>query len=457
MRADPVVLCGDKEVAITYTKRALLRLIVLARGATVRKAEIANLNETEEDHVASKIRYLREELEAAGCSDLIETIESRGYRADLDGWEVDAFSFEDAVKETNGFNVAELDQEVDPELARGAITKLEAALRLWTTNPGIDLPPDTGLELQFDRLRLKAEETLLLARLMSRDPSAMREAVQGLEHRTRHEPDASTWILLLRAYASLGNIEQTRKTWSRVIDYYKGKVPADVRQVGLAAINGTPGVRIGKRDSDDNDLCAADEDLRSGVAGASLTDVVRILGITTSSQLKLEGSHLAPLQCIRRTRSLLYFSGVLASKWVMEPVVRSEFDEMLSRLDKKKGDVRFLIINPKSESFRRLHELRKGGISGESLPHLRKLVDRHDSFQVRAFDSLPAFRIVVIDNDVVTFSPYRLPAESYQKSGHGWEAPHVVLDPLAPYPLAEAFQLLFLETWEKAIPISEVT
>jgi hypothetical protein len=99
-----------------------------------------------------------------------------------------------------------------------------------------------------------------------------------------------------------------------------------------------------------------------------------------------------------------------------------------------------LVINPYSKSFKRLHDLRKGNVSAESIPHLKKLVAAHPSFSVRAFDSLPAFRIVIIDDDVVTFSPYRLPVEGYKKSGQGWQAPHVVLDPLATYPLAEAFQ-----------------
>jgi hypothetical protein len=114
------------------------------------------------------------------------------------------------------------------------------------------------------------------------------------------------------------------------------------------------------------------------------------------------------------------------------------------------------MINPHSDGFKRLCELRQGNISLESVGPLRELASRHRSLQVRAYDGLPAFRIVVIDDDVVSFSPYRLAAEAYLKTDRGWEAPHVVLDPVARYPLAEAFVLLFQETWKNAIPIGEL-
>jgi Domain of unknown function (DUF5919) len=152
----------------------------------------------------------------------------------------------------------------------------------------------------------------------------------------------------------------------------------------------------------------------------------------------------------------LYFSGVLASKWVIEPAVRSDFRRLLARLDANKGEARFLVINPQGDAFRRLNELRQGHISTESIAPLKHLAEQHHSLQVRLYDSLPAFRIVVIDDDVVSFSPYRLAADAYLASDRGWEAPHVVLDPMANYPLAEAFLLLFNETWENAVPIGDV-
>jgi hypothetical protein len=147
--------------------------------------------------------------------------------------------------------------------------------------------------------------------------------------------------------------------------------------------------------------------------------------------------------------------GVLASKWVIEPAVRSEFKQLLTRLDAIEGDVRFLIIDPDGDGFRRLYELRKGHVSAESVCPLIKLANEHKCFQVRGYSNLPAFRIIVIDDDVVSFSAYRLAAAAYLATERGWESPHVVLDPLAKYPLAEAFHLLFLETWENSRPLGD--
>ena len=48
----------------------------------------------------------------------------------------------------------------------------------------------------------------------------------------------------------------------------------------------------------------------------------------------------------------------------------------------------------------------------------------------------------------MTFSPYRLDEETYLRGVQGWESPHVVLDPLAPWPLADAFAALFNEMWQ---------
>jgi hypothetical protein len=145
--------------------------------------------------------------------------------------------------------------------------------------------------------------------------------------------------------------------------------------------------------------------------------------------------------------------GVLSSKWVTEAAVRSEFKQLLARLDAINGDVRFLIIDPDGDGFRRLSELREGHVSTESVDRLRQLIREHKCLKVRMYSNLPAFRIIVIDDDVVSFSAYRVAAKAYLKSERGWESPHVVLDPLAPYPLAEAFQSLFLETWENAKPL----
>lgn len=178
-------------------------------------------------------------------------------------------------------------------------------------------------------------------------------------------------------------------------------------------------------------------------------EIARILGIT--SALKLRGEEVEPAECIERTAHRLWFSGVLASKWVADPGIRYAFDQLLSKLDKDgASDVRFLIIDPDGDAYQRLYQLRAGKLSKDSVPHLQRLAATHTSFKVRVVNALPAFRIVLIDNDFVTFSPYALEDERYATSKLGWEAPHIMLDPLAPYPLSDAFRLYFEERWSTA-------
>lgn len=184
-----------------------------------------------------------------------------------------------------------------------------------------------------------------------------------------------------------------------------------------------------------------------------VTEIAEKLGITTASALRLQGSRLEPQQCVTRTKRKLHFMGVLASKWVLDPPTRADFVRLLKRLDHLGGEVKFLIIDPTSEAFIRLEALRGGHISTDSIQWLERLTAEHSSFEVRAYSSLPTFRIVVVDDEVVTFSAYHMSESDYARSRYGWESPHAVLDPKAPWPLANAFELLFNETWALAKPI----
>ena len=452
MRTDPVVECNGVKVAVTHKKRNLLRLLVLNHGKTVSGDAIASLRDTGAEYAASKIRDLRNQLKPLKHDDLIQTVDSRGYQIDLTDWDVDALHFKQTITE-----VGIIKESTTRNRALEVIPMLEAAINRWSANPAEGLPNDNPLIAEFENLYSRGQNSLLMARLLSGDATVMREAVITLESRTQTQPDESDWILLLRAFATLGNVQKTQKTWTRIQESYGASaISANLRKIATAAMQLDGSVLFGGVQSDVGVATASFPVEQVQEGDSSLLNLVKTLGIATSSQLKLEGSQLTPLQCVERTRRRLYFSGVLASKWVIEPSVRSAFDELLTRLDKRGGDVRFLVINPYSKSFKRLHDIRKGNVSDESIPHLKKLVAAHRSFSVRAYDSLPAFRIVIIDDDVVTFSPYRLPIEVYKKTDRGWNAPHVVLDPLAPYPLAEAFQLLFLETWETATPITKV-
>lgn len=187
-----------------------------------------------------------------------------------------------------------------------------------------------------------------------------------------------------------------------------------------------------------------------------LHEIAEVLGITPGSTLRLRGEVVDPMTCLKQTQRLLYFSGVLGSKWVDTPAIRAEFDRLLTRLDdhgEYEIPVRFLIMDPNGDAYSELFQLRGGALSADSIPYLRALATKHVSFEVRVVDALPSFRILVLDEEWVSFSPYALEAERYATSQYGWEAPHILLDPRAPYPLAEAFKVLFNERWNNASPL----
>jgi len=453
MRPEPLVACDGKVTPITGRQGELLRLFVLHEGEIVTKIQIARLRQTSQKDVGSKVRYLREQLESVGCAELLETDRSIGYRLNLNGWQVDARDFKSTIEALgDGFDEDVTSLLVNEAAAADDVKRLTGVLGMWHSNPAAGIPK---FEERFEALKIKAENNLLMARLSTCQPNEIREAIQELEHRIRTAAEDFVWMFLLLAYDAIGNVGKVDATIERIESHYRGHVPVRVEELMEAMKRAKV-----KNPFRVDDAVAVVPPLRSSLGperlstdDSTLQALCRTLGITTASELRLGGSHLTPLACINRTRKRLYFSGVLASKWVIEPAIRSEFNELLTRLDENGGEARFLVINPNGDGFKRLRELRAGNISTESIEPLLKLVKQHRSLKVRAYDSLPAFRIIVIDDDVVTFSPYRLSAEAYRKTDRGWEAPHVALDPLASHPLAEAFELLFLETWNKSIEL----
>lgn len=453
MREEPVVIHDGRDIPITGRPSRLFRLLVLNDGKPVTKALIATLypNETDPENVPSKIRDLKRQM--VGCEELIANSRSVGYRFVPDGCTVDATAFSNTIQSLDGTFDMKEDHPIDPATAMAEVKAMERLLADWSANPGADIP---GIwEDKFNRLRRKAEDRLLKARLCTRDHDQIRDAIQDLEGRVRAKDAGDLiWKFLLLAYDALGNQTKVASTCDAIAQFHHGHTPASLQAVMAGVGNG--GTNPFRNPDPPPSRPESQRKLgppSHGAEESALLALCATLGITVASALRLEGSHLTPVACIRRTRSRLYFMGVLSSKWVTEGAVRSEFKQLLSRLDASNGDVRFLIIDPDGDGYRRLSELRKGHVSTDSVDKLRQLVREHKCFKVRMYSNLPAFRIIVIDDDVVSFSAYRLAAAAYLKTERGWESPHVVLDPLAPYPLAEAFQLLFLETWENAKPL----
>lgn len=455
MRPDPVVEKDTLSLKIDGAPSRLLRLLALEEGRTVSKEAIASLNDTASDNAASKIRDLRTEL--GEMKDIVVTHARSGYSLDLSLCSVDALEFRRAVEPIITRRPFP-SEHLDPATAVTEVVQLKQALQGWAGNPASGLPATNPLHAAYDSLEDKVRDRLVVAQLFTGDEDCVRDGIATLEYMVSSgDGERKHWHLLLLAYDAIDAKMKIDQTWGRISSLFGNNVPP-VLGTTLRGINGHESFSNPFRISQSDERLNSKLVVEQGTSEheRTIAALCTMLGITTASRLRLADSQLTPIACIRRTKRRLWFSGVLASKWVTEPAVRSELDELLRRLDSEKGDVRFMMINPEGEGYARLHHLRRGKISTESVGQLRKLSHDHESFNVRVFDALPSFRTVVIDDDVVSFSPYRLAADAYLATDRGWEAPHVVLDPLAPYPLAEAFQLLFEETWASATPLEEI-
>jgi hypothetical protein len=138
---------------------------------------------------------------------------------------------------------------------------------------------------------------------------------------------------------------------------------------------------------------------------------------------------------------------------VADSYVRTEFRRLLERLDHSGGQVRFLLLDPDSESYRRFSRVRWNPSGVQTIDVMRRLSATYRCFTVLLYDALPTFRIVLVDQATVAFSPY-LMTEDTEQAPCGWEAPQISLDRTAPWPLAHTFETLFDETWRTASPLA---
>lgn len=469
MCADPTITIDGATHRMRNDAAGLLRLLVLKGGRVVPQdliVELGSRKSREIESARSAIRDLRNQLRTIGCADRLITERGQGFRFELKNCTVDAFEFERTIDPLHDTLEKVLRKPIEPKLALERLALLKPVIAMWNGNPAIGLPATLSFAARFDELKARADDQLLIALLCARDSSSIREAI--IQLKLRPDPDELAFRAQLLAENALAT--SSISTLEKIGQRYGVQPPMELGKL-IAALNSkhpAPNpfalVITDAEDGRDGDDDARDSTTTDDIAthrkhlplaSASLLELCATLGITTASNLQLEGSELSPLACVRRTRSKLYFSGVLASKWVEGHGVRTALKRLFNRLDSQNGDVRFLVINPNGDGFRRLSELRQNQISTDSVSVLKELAAEHSCFKVRLYDALPAFRIVVIDDDVVGFSPYRLAARDYIATNGGWQSPHVVLDPLAQYPLAEAFQHLFLETWKTATPLEE--
>jgi len=500
-----VLLPGRKkpEPDLGPKRGPVLRLFALASGHYFSPSELATIFKMGEGSVYPMIKDVRRRLGGAFWGNYaIHNKPGTGYGLPPDLVIVDANEFQASLRK-----LPIMEREIrDPDNltldeATEGLAALEHALDMWRGNParGLEDVEDDihRYYMVFEKLHQDALRLRTICALQLGTPGRLREAVLRLEDEVearnqdgRTSPDVEPWRLLIRAYYSLGKPDKFRQIYVAAKSYYtlklKQAVPPAIESAFKRAeandstfnlyreselvtlplrVNGQHGVGAATV------IPAASEPTVDQLASIvrslqpflpeenqplmalllELVNIMSLVGVSTASVLRLRDTKVEPKHCIPRVSKQLWFTGVLASKWVETAALRSDLDDKLTILDQVEGsDVRFMILNPDGPGYRRLFELRKGRLSAEHMPHLAKLVKRHPCFKVRTFDHLPTFRILVIDRDFVTFSFYRLDETSYLEGDGGLEAPHIVLDPLAPWPLATAFSGLFEESWALA-------
>ena len=436
------------EKPVTGQEGTLLRLLLLRRGHPLSTEEIARHLTRSGKHTVSPSSvpgYVGRLRSRIGQDPIRST---GGYCSIIDETEVDAFIFENMIKQYGVCEIADID-DVDSDFGDTYENLLDLHA-MWHANPALhfaDAHEDeffTSVYLEFERYWDCLKKCIIYSELRSRRKPRIEKAIGRIRQLLAQDPsDEQLWALLYRAQASLpAHDGSAAATYDRIQQQFPSGIPAEL------------GYTISRITSGHKDaLFEIDQHRRRPDDQRRIEGLIQTIGISAASELELRRSKLEPLECITQTVSRLSFAGILATKWVADSYVRAEFARLLERLDSNGGSVRFLLIDPESEAYQRFSAQRWSAGGVQPISMLRSLSAAHPSFQVRLYDALPTFRIVLIDQTVASFSPY-LMAPGTQRARTGWEAPHIVLDRTAPWPLAQTFETLFEETWRTATPLA---
>jgi hypothetical protein len=456
-----------------------LRLLLLNKGKHVSADYIAeHLGQGRRRPIgpSSVPAYIGRVRKAVG-RDRIRERPTYGYACDALPEDVDAFVYEASVLKLGICDLGDIDS-ADQGIARqyDQLLQLDA---MWHRNPvdGFEASDDDSLVLQyqdFERYSAAVSKALVYSEINSRQRVRLEKAVTRLNlmlRRGLYDEEEDVWALLVRCIASLsaspdrppslvGKEFEDDGGRGLVLQPWAGDRLSEIlRRVQERYDSGSPrrlAYMLERLRRGDADLLFPVESRRPAPSEeVELDQLMRLVGVTTSSALELHDSKLTPIHCMRLVQSRLWVSGILATKWVGNPYSCSELNKLLDKLDENAGTARFLLIDPASESYGRFNEQRYGDEDARPLVRLQELVARHSSLEVRLYDALPTFRLVFIDSHIVTFSPYVLDSELHG-SKSGWDAPGIALDPTAPWPLGRTFETLFSETWRssRALPPS---
>jgi hypothetical protein len=201
--------------------------------------------------------------------------------------------------------------------------------------------------------------------------------------------------------------------------------------------------------------------------GPFLTDLVRgqaerksaaaMFALAEYTGDTLRGSKWDPSDCLSRVSSDLRFMGWRSSKWV-SPDAIDALRRRLVELDHRSSGprVRFLIVNPRTDAYERLKDIRRGRADLSHVEPLRELNRFHDSFSVRCLSHLPPFRLTAVDNEEVGLALYPTSYSDNERTEAGWKATHYSLAVRRPWSLGRSMVFLFDELFQEATPLEDV-
>lgn len=150
------------------------------------------------------------------------------------------------------------------------------------------------------------------------------------------------------------------------------------------------------------------------------------LGVINCTE-ELKGTQLEPIQCMKDVHNSLSFMGVGGEKWVKDAQLRKAFENMLRQTKSMRGEVRFLLINPASEAYGRLYQLRGESVPYDSYERFADLVSKFDNLKVRLYSDMPSFRMQFVDDTYLAISRYYFDKLSHDNFGGGWKTPHLII------------------------------
>lgn len=464
MRDNPVFVTSDgEELKVPGAPGRVLRLLLLARGRSVGKNDLAlELGGIQPTSVESVVSRLRTAIRDTDRTIVVSTdVDGRGgYRIGPANREVDAFTFEGVA------NSPAVTEAVSFEATDNAFGQMAAGLmdtwRTWHANPAPEVSKFDFAEqayhdfaYMYDRLSHAVAYSVLRRWLQRGQARDLTDAITFLKRLVVGDrTDEDVWALLLRAEGSQPSWQRGVPALFARLEKTSDKVSDELRVLHQRILDRDKSVLLLPDEAHLVDIGPAESTPSMGVSESdrgNLFELAQLVGLSSNGALRLRNSRVEPRECIEQTVQRLWFHGIFASKWVTDPQVRGQFETLLDRLDgDDDAEVHFLLLDPDSESCRRFQSITRTTESPESFTWLRSLSRRHRSLTVRLYDTLPTFRIVVIDDSLVTVAPYMNVPNEWWLHEKGWESPHLVLAPMAPFPLAKSFELMFKESWRRA-------